>query len=352
MLALWLRSFAAAGFSPRSGMMVNMMRMQNDRKVSSRKFKPGITLLEERCTPAVTAVSVFGWLRASAEHPPLRLVGWCVNRAGPSAASTLKLNYTVTDSQGNILASGPLSPQQVPPGTVAIPFNTTIPISVPRGNAETISVNAADSDSMGVPLAATATLFISPSSNLNTLGVGISQSNGDRFSGNGQGQFKPTQSATSGLVIKGNGVFRIASYPHNQLQLLATMTSKFQFGIDPQGNVSLISNKGRDVLNVGSYAGGPASGGGFSARLAGNLAMTRFANSTIRSQFKGSVGLSIQFASASASSTPSTVQGTSRNIAITVTTDTTGDLTFNAVGNVNLFGELNTSTLSGLGLSG
>ena len=33
-----------------------------------------------------------------------------------------------------------------------------------------------------------------------------------------------------------------------------------------------------------------------SARLAGNLAMTRFANSTIRSQFKGSVGLSIQFA--------------------------------------------------------
>jgi hypothetical protein len=332
-------------------MTVNIMSTRTARKLPSRKFKPGMALLEERCTPAVTAVSVFG-VAPGLGGAPTVTIGGLVRESTAAAASTLTLNYTVTDSQGNLLASGPLTPQQVPPGTVAIPFNTTIPISVPRGNAETISVNATDSDSMGVPLAATATLFISPSSNLSTLGVGSSQSNGDRFSGNGQGQFKPTQSATTGLVIKGNGIFKISSYPHNQLQLFATMTSKFQFGIDPQGNVSLISNKGRDVLNVGSYAGGPASGGGFSARLAGNLTMTRFANSTIRSQFKGSVGLSIQFASASATSAPSTVQGTGRNIAITVTTDTTGNLTFNATGNVNLFGQLSASSLSGLGLSG
>ena len=113
-------------------MMVNMMRMQNDRKVSSRKFKPGITLLEERCTPAVTAVSVFG-VAPGLGGAPTVTIGGLVRESSASAASTLKLNYTVTDSQGNILASGPLSPQQVPPGTVAIPFNTTIPISVPAG---------------------------------------------------------------------------------------------------------------------------------------------------------------------------------------------------------------------------
>ena len=36
------------------------MSMQNFRKVSSRKFKPSIALLEERCTPTVNSLSVFG----------------------------------------------------------------------------------------------------------------------------------------------------------------------------------------------------------------------------------------------------------------------------------------------------
>jgi hypothetical protein len=266
----------------------------------------------------------------------------------------LTVNYTVTDSQGNVLASGPLTPHSLLPGLNLYSVGTTIPASVPPGNTETITLSAADVDTVDFPITATAQLFISPNHYITTLGLGITSSNGDTFSGSGQGRVHVVQPPGGGIIVSGVGSLQIASNPENSSQLNASASGNFFFSEDARGNIALNLNQARATLNTGMFAGDTTASTGFSITAAGNLDFTRNANAGITAHARGS----IQFAAETAGlgttvlNTPVSIRGTGQNVAIGLATDGAGNFQLNFSGKFRLFGSLHNTSNSGTTLVG
>jgi hypothetical protein len=266
---------------------VNNVRNRTFRKLAGRKFEPCLGLLEKRFTPAVTTMSVAG-LTPGAGGGNTVFIGGIVDDSSSNSATSLSVSYKVTDSQGNVLAGGPLTVSPSSPGSLNFGFGTTIPRSVSPGNFETITVFATDADSMGVPRTSTANLYVSTVKGLSTLGFGLNAKNGDVFGGSGQGKISLTQSASRGLIVRGKSSFQLGSAPGNQTLLTETASGPFQFAIDPQGDMSLTITRGKANFKLGSYAGGALSKGGIGGVVAGNFSFSRFIDTSIVAQGQGS----------------------------------------------------------------
>jgi hypothetical protein len=313
------------------------------RKANNRKFKPYLGLLEDRVTPAVNSLSVTGLTPGTGGANTVSL-GGVIDESNSISASTLSVSYAVTDGQGHLLASGPLKVNPAFPNSNSFSYQTSIPLSVPSGNIETITVSATDTDSMGSPFSATANLYVSTVRGVSTLGFGSTASNGDRFGGSGQGRITVTQSTTKGLVAKGKASFQLGSNPNNHTLINATANGPFQFGIDPLGNMTFKINRGRSNFKLGSYAGGPLAGGGIGGLVTGNFSLTRFADSSISAQSQGSAYLSVQIGGASTTtSTANTVTVLSNKIGIRFTRDSAGHMRFSLSGNSTINGDFNNS---------
>ena len=319
------------------------MSIATIRKVASRKFRPCLVTLEQRFTPAINTLAVTGLTPGLGGASTVSIVGF-VNESSAMAASTLSLSYTVTDTQGHVLASGPLTVSLAIPNSNLYGFLTTIPRSVAPGNSEIINVSATDADSAGVPTTVAANLFISPKLGLSTVGLGVTDGSGDVYAGIGQGCISVTQSAKTGLVAKGNSAFQLTSSPSNQSLVNARAKGMFRFGIDPAGDVSLKLTRTKAMLNFGSYAGGPIGDGGFSGSLSGNLSFTRFANSSISALLKGAVSVSAQIGGSTPTSSGATIVGRSPNVAIGVTLNSAGILGLNGAGRLKLSANINTNS--------
>ena len=319
------------------------MSDQPVRKSSCRKFKPSLNLLEERWTPTVNSLSVAGLTPGAGGSSSVSING-NISESSSTSAATLSVKYTVTDGQGNVLASGPLTVNPPYPNSLTYSFQTSIPRSVMPGNIETINVFAADTDSMGVPLEATANLYISTVRGTGTLGFGSTASNGDLFGGSGQGHFTVTQSTTKGLIAKGNASFQLGSNPHNHTLINATAGGPFQFRIDTQGTTSLKVTRGRTNFKLGSYAGGPLASGGVGGLVTGNFTYTRFIDSSINFQSQGSTYFSAQIGGpTTTTSTANTVSVLSNKVSINFTRDSSGNLRFIMAGNSTVNGSFNKS---------
>jgi hypothetical protein len=319
------------------------MSHQLVRKSNSRKFKPCLGLLEERFTPAVNSLSVAA-LTPGMGGAHTVSIGGVIDESNSISTGSLSVSYTVTDGQGHVLASGPLTVNPAFPNSNNFSYQTSIPLSVASGNIETITVSATDTDSMGSSLSATASLYVSTVRGVNTLGFGSTASNGDRFGGSGQGRITVTQSTTKGLIAKGKASFQLGSNPNNHTFVNATANGPFQFGIDPLGNMTFKVTKGRSNFKLGSYAGGPLAGGGIGGLVSGNFSLTRFTDSSISAQSQGSAYLSVQIGgSSTTTTTANTVTVLSNKIAIRFTRDIAGQLRFSLVGNSTINGDFNKS---------
>jgi hypothetical protein len=267
-----------------------------------------------------------------------------INETSSTSAGTLAVNYTVTDGQGHVLASGPLKVNPAFPNSLSYSYQTTIARSVTPGNIETIIVSATDTDSMGVPTLATASLYVSTVRGVSTLGFGSTASNGDLFGGSGQGKITVTQSTTKGLIAKGKASFQLGSNPSNHTLISATASGPFQYQIDPSGNMTFKVTKGKTNFKLGSYAGGPLSKGGLGGLVTGNFTYRRFIDSSIGFQSQGSAYFSVQLGgSTTTTSTANTVNVLSNKIAINFLRDSAGNLRFNMAGNSTINGGFNKS---------
>jgi hypothetical protein len=317
------------------------MSHQPVRKTSCRNFKPSLSLLEERCTPTVNSLSVAGLTPGMGGSSSVSING-IVSDSNSVSASTLAIKYTVTDGQGNVLLSGPLTLNPAFPNSLSYSYQTTIARSVAPGNIETINVFAADSDSMGVPLEASANLYVSTVRGTSTLGFGSTASNGDLFGGSGQGRMTVTQSTTKGLIVKGKASFQLGSNPSNQGLITATANGPFQFGVDPSGTMSLKITGGKTNFKLGSYAGGPLSKGGLGGLVTGNFTYTRFIDSSINFKSQGSTYFSAQIGGpTTTTTTANTVNVLSNKIAINFTRDSAGNLRFIMAGKSTINGSFN-----------
>jgi hypothetical protein len=317
------------------------MSHQSVRKFSSRKFKPSLSSLEERITPTVNSLSVAALTPGSGGANTVS-IGGVIADSSSISARTLSVKHTVTDGHGHVLAGGPLTVSSPFPNSSSFSYQTVIPRSVAPGNIETISVFATDSDSMGVPLSATANLYVSAIRGVNTLGFGSTASNGDLFGGSGQGRITATQSTTKGLIARGTASLQLGSNPNNHELVSATSNGPFQFGIDTLGNVTFKNSRGRTNFKLGSYAGGPLSKGGIGGVISGNFNLTQFTDSSINAFAQGSAFLSVQLGG-STTTTPSANTETvvSHKLAITFTRDSTGHQRFSLVGNSTINGDFN-----------
>jgi hypothetical protein len=313
------------------------------RKVGNRRFKPCLGTLEERFTPTVNSLSVAG-LTPGMSGANTVSIGGVIAESNSISASTLSVSYKVSDSQGHVLTSGPLTVNPAFPNSNSFSYQSSIPLSVTPGNIETIAVSATDSASMGVPIVATANLYVSTVRGVNTLGFGSTASNGDRFGGSGQGRIAVTQSTTKGLIAKGKASFQLGSNPSNHALINATANGPFVFGIDTLGNMTFKVSRGRASFKLGSYAGGPLAGGGLGGLVAGNFSLTQFTDSSISAQAQGSAFLSAQIGGGSTTTpTANTVTVVSHKLAMTFNRDSEGDLQFSLAGNSTINGGFNKS---------
>ena len=262
------------------------MRAHTIRRPAGRKFKPCCGSLEERCTMTVNTLSVAGFTAGPGGANTV-FIGGVVDESSSTSARCLPVSYKVTDVQGNVLAGGPLTLTPTAPGSLNFGYGTTIPLSVTPGNVETITVSATDADSMGVPTTSVANLYVSTIRGVNTLGFGLTASNGDLFGGSGQGKIAVTQSATRGLVAKGKASLQIGSNPHNHLLLNSTANGPFKYVVDPLGDMSFSITCGKANYKIGAYAGAPLATGGLGGLVSGNFSMTRFYDSSIVAQGRG-----------------------------------------------------------------
>jgi hypothetical protein len=314
------------------------------RKANSRKFKPCIGLLEERFTPAVNSLSVAALTPGVGGARTVSL-GGVIAESSSISAGMLSVSYTVTDGQGHLLASGPLTVNPAFPNSNSFSYQTSIPLSVTTGNIETIAVSATDPDSMGVPLSATANLYVSTVRGVSTLGFGSATSNGDLFGGSGQGKITVTQSTTKGLIAKGKASFQLGSNPHNHTLINAAANGPFQFAIDPLGNMTFKVTHGRANFKLGSYAGGPLASGGLGGLVTGNFSLTQLIDSSISAQAQGSAYLSAQIGgSTTTTSTANTFTVLSHKLAIRFARDAAGQLRFSLAGNSTINGDFNKSS--------
>jgi hypothetical protein len=320
------------------------MSHQPVRKVSSRKFKPCLGSLEDRITPTVNSLSVAGLTPGSGGANTVS-IGGVIAESNSMSASSLSANYTVTDGQGHVLAGGPLKLNPAFANSNNFSYQTSIPRSVAPGNVETINVFATDSDSMGVPFSATASLYVSTVRGVNTLGFGSTASNGDLFAGSGQGRITVTQSTTKGLIAKGTASFQLGSNPNNHELLSAKANGPFQFRVDTLGNMNFKITRGRANFKLGSYAGGPLTKGGIGGLISGNFNLTEYPDSSISAFAQGSAFLSAQLGgSTTTTPTANTVTVVSNKIAITFTRDSAGHLRYSLSGNSTVNGDFNKSS--------
>jgi hypothetical protein len=318
-------------------------------KAASRRFVPSAFALEYRCTPSVASVTAVG-LTPGPGGPGHVSIEGLIGESSNAAGASLSVSYEVTDSHGDVLASGPLTVQPVFPNFDIFAGGVVIALSLPRGSTETISVSATDADSQ-VPLTATASLYVSPKVGITTLGLGITASNGDTYAGSGQGHVALTQTPHGGFLAKGVASVHIASSPHNAYQLNASLTGAFVLGIGPAGNVGLSLSHGTAVFNYGTFAGDTAAGSGVSATMSGNLNIGLNAHtSTVTPHATGSIKFAAQIKSTSTTnSAPSTFTGTAHNIALGVQIDSAGNFKLHLSGKMKVSGHIN---FNGLGLSG
>jgi hypothetical protein len=319
------------------------MRHHSVRKVSSRKFKPCVAVLEERATPTVTSISVAG-LTPGAGGAKTVSIGGVVADSSSTSGGKLSVNYRVTDAQGHVLASGPLTVNPAFPNSLSYSYQTTIARSVTPGNIETINVFATDSDSMGVPTQATANLYVSTVKGVSTLGFGSTASNGDLFGGSGQGKITVTQSTTKGLIATGKASFQLGSNPANHFLINATANGPFRYQLDTLGNMTFKVTKGKTNFKLGSFAGGPLSGGGLGGLVTGNFTYTRFIDSSIGFQSQGSAYFSAQIGGpTTTTSTSNVVNVLSNKLRINFIRDSAGTLRFSMSGNSSIDGNFNKS---------
>lgn len=319
------------------------MRTQPDHKTAGRKFKPCCGTLEERCTMTVNTLSVAGFTAGPGGENTV-FIGGVVDDSSSTSASALQVSYKVTNVQGNVLAAGPLTLTPTVPGSLNSGYGTTIPLSVTPGNIETITVSATDADSMGVPTTSVANLYVSTVRGVNTLGFGLTASNGDLFGGSGQGKIAVTQSPSRGLIAKGKASFQIGSNPNNHLRLISAVNGPFQFSVDPLGDMGLSITRGKANYKIGAYAGAPLSTGGLGGVVSGNFSMTRYYDSSIVAQGQGSAFLSFQVGGSTTTTvTANTVTALAHKMKIRINTDSTGHLNYTLVGSMTVTGDFNPS---------
>jgi hypothetical protein len=321
------------------------MSHQLVRKAGCRKFKPCLGLLEERVTPTVNSLSVAA-LTPGLGGASTVSIGGVIDESSSSAAATLSVKYTVTNGQGNVLASGPLTVNSPYLNSLSYSYLATIPRSVTPGNIETITVSATDTDSMDVPLQTTANLYVSTVKAVSTLGFGSTASNGDKFGGSGQGKITVTQSTAKGLFAKGKASFQLGSNSYNHALINGAASGPFQFSVNTLGAMSLKITRGNTNFKLGSYAGGPVAGGGLGGVVSGNFTYTWFTNSSLTFQSQGSAYLSAQLGgSTTTTTTANTVSVLSNKLAISFLSDASGDLRFSVVGNSTISGGFSKSAL-------
>jgi hypothetical protein len=320
------------------------MSLQPVRKVNHRKFQPSLCLLEERATPTVTSISVAG-LTPGAGGAKTVSIGGVIADSSSTSGATLSVKYTVTDSQGNVLASGPLTVNPAFPNSLSYSYQTAIAQSVTPGNIETINVFAADSDSMGVPIQATANLYVSTVKGISTLGFGSTASNGDLFGGSGQGKITVTQSTTKGLIATGKASFQLGSNPANHGLINATANGPFRYQLDTLGNMTFKVTKGKTNFKLGSFAGGPLAGGGLGGLVSGNFTYARFIDSSIGFQSQGTAYFSVQTGGpTTTTSTSNIVNVLSNKLKIKFLRDSAGTFRFSMSGNSSIDGNFNKSS--------
>jgi len=327
--------------------VTTMFRTRIARTAPRGKFRPELLSLEDRCTPTVNSLMVMG-ITPGLGGAGLLSIGGVLSdsHANDLANAGLTINYQVLDGQGSILDAGSLSASQALPHSSLLSFGKTIPVSVAPGNTETIVIQASDVDAMWGTLTARATVYVSATRGLNSLGMGASEHDGDVYSGSGQGRISMVQGADGSFSARGTGSIRLASSPNNNNLMNATGSGRFNVSYDAAGDVSLALSGGKATLNYGTYAGDATATGGFTTTLTGNLKVTRLADASITGSARGNIGLSATMGRSTAgtrNANPTTLSGRGCNVAINVKSDNQGHFRLGLTGRMRMRGDLNTN---------
>jgi hypothetical protein len=298
--------------------------MKTSARQERSRRRPDLTLLEARCTPSVTAVQFFGitpvpTTSGNAGPGSLQLNGVVVDSTAVASAQ-LAVYYQVMDSQGNLLAGGPLAVN--PAVSNAVSFSTTLPQGTftPQANGEHIRIVAIDASSL---LIAGSSLMNPANAPPQNLVFAVADSGGDVISGSGTATVTETNLSDGGMAVSGNGT--LTATGHNasgSTQLLASGTGLFALADHPTGAFAFALN-GTDTANVsaGSTKAGVALNGLVTVNLDANHDLTVGAN--------GAVKVSVRVAGV-------TVTGSSSNASVTVGVSNSGHVTFHTTGKLKL----------------
>ena len=267
------------------------------------------------------------------------------SHANPEVTARLVVSYQVTDIQGQVLQRGSLTDGVQVPHSSFTAFGQTIALAVAPGSTETITISAADVDTVGQPMTSTFHLFVSPKRGISTVGFGATMSNHDTYVGSGIGKMTLKVSPSGAFTAAGCGTVQLQSGPLNDTVVSATGSGRFSFSYDTAGNFNLGITGGKGVLKVGTDAGDPTATGGMSASLAGQLHVTRYATGAINAGARGTIGVVAQWNKNT--STPSSLNARGCNVAIRLTTDGNHGFKLGLAGKMKMSGSLTTSSILG-----
>lgn len=305
-------------------------------KLPNRKYRPDNLRLEDRCTPTIGTMGVIA-LSPGIGGPGHLSIAGLIGESDATAAATLQVSYEVTDSQGHELAHGQLPVKPVLPELNVEGVSTTIPISLPAGSTETITLIATDVDSsMVAPSVATAHLYVSPNPHVNTVGVGITASDGSMYAGSGMGHISVKMVPGVGIFAAGAGSFQIASVQAPvDPAINASASGAFHFSLTSYGRLTL-NAQGQATFNEGTFAGDAMATQGVSVHAKAGISVVAQAGAFISVHAHGALGLQLYDHTTNPTHTLMITGGATASIGFYA--DTTGHFKLQTAGNIRLFG--------------
>ncbi len=212
------------------------------------RCKPQLSTLEDRCTPTVDTVALFGIAPASQALGGIAISGLIHDTvADPTVTNGLTATYTASDSQGNVIAFGPLTLD--PLTNNVIRFTSPVGAAVNVGDATSITVVVSDLDNT---VAASTTVAIPAQRGLTAVGIDVnSPALGGEITGSSIGRLNIRNSPNGDIAINGNGSALLSTSPGLLGGSIAQAQGSFNLNFSRQGALSVgLNGKTALQLNV------------------------------------------------------------------------------------------------------